>query len=112
MDSVERVKALCKERHIPIYKLEKDCGFSNGYIAQLRKGTFPSDRLYTIADYLNVSPSFILTGKEKTDDLSVEQEQLLSLFSSLNAVGRKTAIERVRELLEIARYTEQADDVL
>ena len=112
MDSVERVKAICKERRIPIYKLEKDCGFSNGYIAQLRKGTFPSDRLYVIADYLNVSPSFILTGKEKTDDLSVEDEQLLSFFNTLNAVGRKTAIERVRELTEIARYTEQPNDML
>lgn len=112
MDSVERVKTLCKDRRIPIYKLERDCGFSNGYISQLRKGTFPSDRLYRIADYLNVSPSYILTGKEKTDDLSVEQEQLLSYFNSLNVLGRKTAVERVKELSEILRYTEQIDDVL
>ena len=38
MNSVEKVKAICKERKIAISKLEKDLGFSNGYIGQLRKG--------------------------------------------------------------------------
>ena len=35
MNSVERVKALCKERHIAISKLERDLGYANGYIGQL-----------------------------------------------------------------------------
>lgn len=35
MNAVERVKTICKERKIPISKLESDCGFSNGYIGQL-----------------------------------------------------------------------------
>ncbi len=64
MNSVERVKALCRERRLPISKLEKDLGFSNGYIGQLRKGVFPSDRLIAIASYLNVSPEYIMTGSE------------------------------------------------
>lgn len=55
MNSVERVKKICKERKIPISRLEKDLGFSNGYIGQLKKGTFPSDRLVLIADYLGLS---------------------------------------------------------
>lgn len=45
MNTVERVKAICKERKIPVYKLEKDLGFSNGYISQLKKGSLPDDRL-------------------------------------------------------------------
>lgn len=64
MNAVERVKSICKERKIPISKLEADCGFSNGYIGQLRKGTFPDDRLRKIAKYLNLSPDFIATGEE------------------------------------------------
>ena len=54
MNSVERVKAICKERKIPISKLESDLRFSNGYIGQLRKGVFPADRLAKIASYLGV----------------------------------------------------------
>ena len=65
MNSVERVKAICKERKIAISKLEKDCGFANGYIGQLRKGTFPADRLSTIAAYLSLSPEYLLTGEQR-----------------------------------------------
>ena len=71
MNSVERVKDLCKERKIPISKLEKDLGFSNGYIGQLRKGVFPSDRLVLIANYLNVSPDYLMTGETPAEKKEV-----------------------------------------
>ena len=64
MNSVERVKNICKERKIPISRLEKDLGFSNGYISQLRKGTFPYERLIEIAKYLNVSEKYLTTGED------------------------------------------------
>jgi transcriptional regulator with XRE-family HTH domain len=62
MNSVERVKSICKDRKIPISKLERDLGFANGYIGQLRKGVFPDDRLLQIAEYLSVPTSYLLTG--------------------------------------------------
>lgn len=65
INSVELVKAICKGRHIPISRLERDCGFSNGYIGQLRKGTFPADRLHKIAEYLGVTPEYLLTAETK-----------------------------------------------
>lgn len=65
MNSVERVKTICKDRKIPISKLERDLGYSNGYIGQLRKGTFPNDRLKEIADYFGVSVDYLMTGEEK-----------------------------------------------
>lgn len=71
MNSVERVKNLCKERKIPISKLEKDLGFSNGYIGQLRKGVFPSDRLILIANYLNISPDYLMTGETPSEKKEV-----------------------------------------
>ena len=68
MTSVDRVKAICKERKIAISHLEKTLGFSNGYIGQLRKGVLPDDRLKLIADYLNVSVNYLMTGSELTKD--------------------------------------------
>lgn len=64
MNSVERVRKLCKERKIPVYRLEKDLGYANGYINQLRKGVFPADRLLEIANYFSVSVDFLMTGVE------------------------------------------------
>lgn len=67
MNSVEKVKAICKERHIAISKLERDCGFSNGYINQLRRGVFTYDRLIKIAEYFGISPEELANAeKEKT----------------------------------------------
>ena len=64
MNCVERVKQICKERKIPISKLEKDLGFSNGYVGQLKKGSFPAERLSKIADYLSLSPQYLMYGEE------------------------------------------------
>ena len=77
MNSVEKVKALCKERKIPISRLEKELGYANGYIGQLRKGTFPNDRLVEIANYLNV-PTAYLTGEEQKNKPALPQENELT----------------------------------
>ena len=63
MNSVQRVRSILKQRGIAVSKLERDLGFGNGYISQLRKGVFPDDRLVMIANYLDLPTSF-LTGEE------------------------------------------------
>lgn len=62
MNSVELVKNICIEREIPISKLERDCGFSNGYIGKLKRGVFPADKLQQIAYYLDLPYDYLLTG--------------------------------------------------
>lgn len=112
MNSVERVKNLCKERKIPISKLEKDLGFSNGYIGQLRKGVFPADRLASIANYLNVSTEYLLNGTEseesaltKKDEKCIEKildatrEQLLSQEGLMFEGGQPATQEQIDSIL-------------
>lgn len=69
MNSVERVRKICKERKIPISKLEKELGFSNGYIGQLKKGVFPADRLDKIANYLGLTTDYLLNGANDSSDI-------------------------------------------
>lgn len=79
MNAVERVKSICKERKIPISKLESDLGFSNGYISSLKKGVFPDDRIRKIANYFNVSVDYLMTGKEDLEgDISDESAHLVA----------------------------------
>ena len=78
MNAVERVKSICKERKIPISKLESDLGFSNGYISSLKKGVFPDDRIRKIANYFNVSVDYLMTGKEPEEDFSDESAHLIA----------------------------------
>lgn len=76
MNTVELVKSICKERKIPISKLERDLGYANGYIGQLRKGTFPSNRLAEIAQYLSIPTSYLMNGgnEDEKEQLTVPSE--------------------------------------
>lgn len=105
MNGVDRVKAICKERKIPISKLERDLGYANGYIGQLRKGVFPSDRLLEIAEYLSVSHTYILTGEEnkKAPTEAGERDILDDIdvafygdFKELNEDEKETVRDMVR----------------
>ena len=66
MNSVELILKICKDRKIPISRLEKELGYGNVYIKQLRKGTVPSDRAVEIANYLQIDLQYLLSGGEPT----------------------------------------------
>lgn len=63
-NSVEFVRNLCREKRIPIAKIEKDLGYGNGYFNAKKQSKIPYDRAVEIAKYLSVSPELILTGQE------------------------------------------------
>lgn len=112
MNSVERTKQICKERKIPISKLERDLGYSNGYIGQLRKGVFPADRLAEIANYLSVSTTYLMTGEETESELSERNERDIekALNETLNKLDSQDGLmfdgevmgDETKELLKIS----------
>lgn len=63
MSHVEIVRAICFDRGLPIYKVERDLGFSNGYFNPKKTHDIPYSKLCKIADYLGVSVE-VLTGTE------------------------------------------------
>ena len=92
MNSVEKVKEICKKRKIAISRLEKDLGYSNGYIGQLRKGAFPSDRLAQIADYLGVSIDSLMSSElDQPIGLTAKDERDIKkdLDSIMNKISTK-----------------------
>lgn len=110
MNSVERVKEICKERKIPISKLEANLGFSNGYVGQLKKGVFPADRLAKIASYLDVTTNYLLTGDEtkkaptQEGERKIDDRQMKAAFLGGLADGLSDA--------EIDEYWDDARDYI
>lgn len=100
MNSVEKVKALCKERKIPISRLEKDLGYGNGYIGQLRKGSLPDDRLVEIANYLNVSTAYF-TGEEQNKPALQEEDELTELQSKVMQRVKTASESKLRAIIEL-----------
>ena len=106
MNSVERVKAICKDRKIPVSRLEKDLGYANGYISQLRKGTFPDNRLVEIASYLETTVEYLLTGAEKTEKPTAALgDELIPGYADLSTENRA----KVREYIALLAMSEQKD---
>lgn len=98
MTCVDRVKALCKERKIAISKLEKDLGFGNGYIGQLRRGVFPADRLIAIAKYLGVSVSYLMEEEkptEKPGELSQEEIKFIDWYRNHASEKEKALVKMI-----------------
>ena len=63
---IDYVRLLCKERNISISKLEKDLGFSNGYLNPKKLKKVPYDRAVMIADYLKGDINRILGSNVET----------------------------------------------
>lgn len=103
MNSVERIKAICKERKIAISKLERDLGFANGYIGQLRKGVLPDDRLLQVSEYLNLSIEYLMTGEQKEKPAISEDDRLnaefVELFSKLTEAEKTMMLSQLKGLV-------------
>lgn len=100
-NSVEFVRKLCKQRGIAISQLERDCGFSNGYLNPKKMSKLPYDRAVTIARYLHVTTQEVLTGELPT---AVEAEDILDQvdiafygeFKELDPEQQETVRDMVR----------------
>jgi transcriptional regulator with XRE-family HTH domain len=108
-NSVELVREICRERKIPVSKLEQDCGFSNGYLNPKKLTKIPYDRALIIAEYLGVSADWILIGKEsekapaetgKRDILDDVDVAFYGEFRELDDSDKETVRDMVRIMRE------------
>ena len=77
MTILERIKMICKEKKgIALTALESILGYSNGALSKAKD--IPSSRIMEIANYLNVSIDFLMTGKEPEEDFSDEAAHLVA----------------------------------
>lgn len=116
MNTVERIKLTCKEKKIPIYKLERDLGYSNGYIGGLKKGSVPDDRLRAIADYLGTTTDYLIYGEsiEILTDLEIKRagisiSEIMANAVKMELVGmlKDFPDEEMQNLIDFAKFRKQ-----
>lgn len=109
---VDRINELAQRMGISISTIEKTVGLSNGIIGKWRKQSPSCEKLKLVADYLNVSIDYLLTGKEhKTTALTPDEQELLDIYKSLSDTGKGQLKERAVVLaeLEASAVPEQAE---
>lgn len=119
---VDRIRALCKARNTSITKLEAALGFGNGTIGKWKnaKNAPPADKLEKVADFLDVSVRYLLTGEtlppylppiksvdEKNPaptngDGKTYKEQLVDLVDYIAAHGTKEELVEAMALIATA----------
>lgn len=106
-----RIKELCKSRGITVAKLEKELGFSNGYIMQLNPDTAPFMRLQKIADYFEVSVQFLYGQPDVQSAYMADSfdRRLLKYFTELNLNGKEEVIKYARIISQTIEYQKGGD---
>lgn len=104
-NSVEFVRQVCRERGIAISQLEKECGFSNGYLNPKKMSKLPYDRAQAIGKYLNLTPERILTGEDpkepgSEDILDQVDVAFYGDFKELDPEQKETIRDMVRLMRE------------
>lgn len=63
----EKVKNLCDERGISIYKLEKDLGISNGSVKHWDTSMPSGDKILALSRYFGVPQTYFLEDDDKPE---------------------------------------------
>jgi transcriptional regulator with XRE-family HTH domain len=104
-NSVEFVREVCKSKGVSIAKLEKDCGFSNGYLNPKKMAKISYDRAVVIAEYLGISVDSILTGKKEqpteTDGLSERKRLFIEKVKQMS----NEELDRIEKILAVVEST-------
>ena len=112
MTSVEKVLNVLKERHIAVSRMERDLGFSNGYIRQLKKGTMPIERLVSVADYLDLSINDLLSDGqphllEMKEAANPKDDGALLRFALFGDPAEEITDDDIERILDYARYVRE-----
>lgn len=51
---VAYIREICQERNIPVSQLERECGFSNGYLNPKKLSKIPYARAVAVSSYLDI----------------------------------------------------------
>ena len=105
IETVEKIRELCKNQRISLTILEESLGFANGSIGKWAKSTrLPNlNRLVMIANYFGVSIDYLRFGaKEKpaTDDGSGYDRKalIMQLWDALDDSGKAALLADAKAL--------------
>lgn len=88
-NSIEYVRSICKLQKISISKLEKDCGFSNGYLNPKKISKLPYDRAVKIANYLNIDVKNILDASLEANSSELTAKDEYDIAKDVNNIMNK-----------------------
>ena len=75
MGLYENIKIAAKEKGYSINRLEKELGFARSYIGKFKTITPSIDKIQKIADFLNVTADYLMSGNKSENDLTTRDKR-------------------------------------
>lgn len=100
---VDRINTLAKEMGTSVSAIEKALGLSNGIIGKWRKQSPSCDKLKLVADYLNTTIDFLITG-------DIEQARTNSSIHAGNMTNSKIVSGHDNSVSKSVTYSTFEDD--
>ena len=97
MEIVERIKELCRQKGTTMGTLEKELGLGNGSIRRWDEKTPGADKILLIADRLEVSTDWLLTGKNITE-MTPDELKLVELYRNTNEIGQPLTMKHAEDV--------------
>lgn len=114
MTPIQHARKVIRDKGLKISHVEQALGWGNGTLQENKSKSMSWERAVALAEFLDVSPDFLMTGKERQPDrkspaLSPEAIALGRDFDKLDAPGKKTV--RVVLESELERVTAHGEDI-
>lgn len=102
MSIVERIQSEISKKGISIKALEKEIGLGNGTIKRWDTSSPQCNKIQLVANYLQVSLEWLITGKE-FNNLTREEANLITAYRNADPAIQQA----IKKLLDIPEKTPQ-----
>lgn len=106
MSIYDRIKSKADEKKISIKALERESGLGNGVIKRWNETSPQCNKLEKVANYLQVSIEWLITGKENRD-LSDEENTIIIAYKNATPAIQ----EAVQKLLDVSDKDEKSSNL-
>lgn len=97
----ERIIKILIEKGMKAAIVERDLGWGNGSIKKFETSSPSVTKIIALAQYLNVSVSYLITGEIDLRSLSENEAHLIEIYKSLSEKNQLRLIERAESLQEV-----------
>ena len=112
MTLTERIKILAKPFGLTFASIEREVGLGQGTIRKWDNNYPSGDKLLKVANLLQTSVDYLLTGKTATEEpsssISMEDEELLGYYHSLSKTDQRWIMGQMIDLIK--KYDAQAEE--
>lgn len=92
MSLYERLQETCIRQNITFKQLEREVGFGNGTLKKWEKQKPGYDKVLAVANKLQISLTWLITGKEAAE-LTEEEQRLVDYYRQADTRGKRRILQ-------------------